>query len=327
MKGRLVGPGLALTLLSVPAMALATDDGFVVPAWPYPGNTPAAAATPPPRDGTLLRLPNSSRAYTRAEITDLFATPDWYPDSHPPMPDVVSHGRKPSVYACGYCHLPEGQGRPENASLAGLPAAYIQAQVADFRSGARRSAWHGTYLPAELMRGSAENATDAEIASAAAYFAGLRMTRRIDVVESSEVPTTRESGWLYVPVEGAGTESLGQRIIEVAVDQARHELRDSESGYRAYVPVGSVARGRGIVENGLDGKASACGTCHGADLRGAGLVPPLAGRSPTYVVRQLLAFKTGARAAPASAPMLPIVAHMGIDDMIAIAAYAASREP
>jgi len=46
----------------------------------------------------------------------------------PPMPRIVAHGRD-DAWACAYCHLPNGQGRPENAPLAGLPAAYIVEQV------------------------------------------------------------------------------------------------------------------------------------------------------------------------------------------------------
>lgn len=274
---------LALALV-VPAAAAAAD--FAVPAWAYPTDPPASsAATTPPDDTTLLRLPGSRVAFTKAQVKDLFAAPDWYPDSHPPMPDVVARGRKPRVHACGYCHLPDGQGRPENAPLAGLPAAYIEAQFAAFRSGERRSAWHGRNLPTELMRSSAESATAAEVAEAARYFSSLRMTRRVAVIESASVPGTHVAGWLYVPTEGAAREPLGQRIIEVAVDHARHELR------------------------------------------GAGLVPPIAGRSPTYMLRQLLAFRTGARAASSGVPMQPVVARLDVDAMIAIAAYVGSLEP
>jgi cytochrome c553 len=243
------------------------------------------------------------------------------------MPVVVAKGRRPSVYACAYCHLPDGTGRPENAALAGLPADYMAAQIAGFRSGARLSAWHGPYRPTDLMRSSAESATDEEVAAAADYFSKLPMRRRVEVVETTDVPQTREIGWLYVPIEGAGTEPLGQRIIEIPLDHERHELRDSASGFRAYVPEGSIARGKRIVESGGDGLTVACGSCHGTQLRGAGLIPPLAGRSPTYIVRQLLAFRTGSRAAAAGEPMRPVAERLAVEDMIAVAAYAAAQEP
>ena len=320
--------GAALVLLSLATLAQAADDGFVVPAWPYPGSPAGTAAAAAPPDATTpLRLPGSNEAFTAAQLRDLFAPPDWYPDRHPPMPGIVAHGRKPAVYACGYCHLPDGQGRPENAALAGLPAPYIEAQVADFRSGTRRSAWHGTYLPTDFMRASAENAADAEVASAAEYFSGLRLTRRVEVVEATRIPRVAESAWVYVMVGGDETEPLGRRIIEVAIDHERHELRDPATAYRAYVPQGSIARGRTIAQSGQGGTALACVACHGTDLRGAGVVPPLAGRSPTYIVRQLLAFRTGARSAATGAPMMPVVALMNVDDMVAAAAYAASLEP
>jgi len=314
---------IALQLPATPAAA-----EFVVPAWAYPVDPPAiATSVAPSDDGTLLRVPGSRVEFTRSQVKDLFAAPDWHPDSHPPMPEVVARGRKPEVIACGYCHLPDGQGRPENAPLAGLPAAYIESQVVAFRSGERRSAWHGPNLPNELMLATAESATAAEVAEAARYFSGLRMTRRVEVIESDSVPGTHVAGWLYVPTEGAAREALGQRIIEVAVDHEHHELRDANSEYLAYVPPGSIARGRDIVSSGGDGVTLPCGNCHGADLRGAGLVPPIAGRSPTYILRQLLAFQTGARASAGGAPMQPVVARLGVGDMIAIAAYVGSREP
>jgi len=78
---------------------------------------------------------------------------------------------------------------------------------------------------------------------------------------------------------------------------------------------------------GGDGRTLPCGGCHGADLRGSGQVPPIAGRSPTYIVRQLLAFQRGARASRAAEPMRPVVAQLQIDDLIAVAAYVARQAP
>jgi cytochrome c553 len=86
-------------------------------------------------------------------------------------------------------------------------------------------------------------------------------------------------------------------------------------------------RGQTIAQSGQGGTALACDACHGPDLRGVGVIPPLAGRSPTYIARQLLAFRTGSRSSAAGASMMPVVAQMNIDDMIAAAAYAASLEP
>src|SRR5436190_16688645 len=108
------------------------------PAWAYAlnppapaGGAPAAPAAPP--DTSQKRVPGSSVALTLPQTRDLFNPPDWYPDDHPSMPVAVAHGRRPDVRACGYCYLPNGQGRPENASLAGLPAGYIVQQMADYK--------------------------------------------------------------------------------------------------------------------------------------------------------------------------------------------------
>jgi cytochrome c553 len=51
----------------------------------------------------------------------------------------------------------------------------------------------------------------------------------------------------------------------------------------------------------------------------------LPGRSPTYILRQLLAFRTGARSSESSRSMQPVVERLGIDDMIAIAAQVADH--
>jgi cytochrome c553 len=44
-------------------------------------------------------------------------------------------------------------------------------------------------------------------------------------------------------------------------------------------------------------------------------------------MRQLLAFKTGARSSKEGAPMRAVVEKLSVDDMIAVAAYVASRKP
>jgi cytochrome c553 len=343
MKG-ISRTALLMSLAALPARALPAAEqwpaapvtagiappAFEVPAWAFPINPPpgaTAVAAPAADDARLLRVPNSSAAFTRAQVRDLFAPPDWHPEEHPPMPEVVAHGRRPLVFACAFCHLPDGRGRPENAAVAGLPAAYIEQQLKDLASHARRSAWASPgYLPGELMLRAATNASAAEIAEAADYFSRLPLrSRRAKVVETERVPRTHVAGWMYVPTEGAGDEPLGSRIVEVARDLERHELRDSTAEYVAYVPPGSIARGREIATSGANGLTLPCTSCHGDQLRGVGLVPPIAGRSPTYLLRQLVAFRTGARATAAGQPMQLVVARLELNDMIAVAAYVASQ--
>ncbi len=146
------------------------------------------------------------------------------------------------------------------------------------------------------------------------------------MVEAKDAPKSRIAGSMHTPT-GDGTEPLGQRIIELPEDLARTELRDGSSGFVAYVPVGSIAKGELLVKTGGGGRTIACGTCHGADLKGLGPVPPLAGRSPSYTVRQLYDLQQGVRKGAWSALMKGAVEKLTVDDMIAIAAYTSSREP
>jgi len=298
-----------------------------VPSWVYPLNPPTVGT--PTFDSTkALHLAGSPVSFTEAQLNDLFAAPDWYSDSHGAVPAVVSHGNSPQVFACGYCHSPSGQGRPENASLAGLSTQYIIQQVADFKSGARRSAYQGAYRPSDLMLKVALNATPEDVEAAARYFTAQTLRPRVTVLERRRVPNTHVEGWVYVADAGKGREPLAGRILEIAPDIVRHEKRDDRLRYIAYVPVGSVARGKLAARKGIDGRAAtACVSCHGADLGGVGPAPPISGRSPTYLLRQLLAFQTGARSGAGAVPMQAVVANMGLKDMVAVAAFAASLPP
>ena len=238
----------------------------------------------------------------------------------------VARGRRPDVRACGVCHRAEGTGGPENASLAGLPAAYIIQQMADFKSGARRFSGPRR-SPVVLMNAVARAVTPDEVAEAAAYFSSLRPKRLIDVVESDTVPTTTIAGVFYT-VDGSGrSEPLGQRIIEVPRDVRRFELRDTHARFRAWVPPGSLARGASLVNTPRAGTDITCSRCHGAGLRGSAQAPSLAGRSPSYIMRQLYDFKHGARRGSGRGPMSANVEPFSTSDMLALAAYIATLEP
>jgi cytochrome c553 len=298
------------------------------PYWAYPINPPAKAshARSRPVDNAPLHVPGSRAAFTRRQISDGFSPPDWHPDAHPPMPEIVAHGRRPQVAACGYCHLPNGQGRPENASLAGLPVDYFIRQVADFKSGRRKCSKPG-FLPAEAMTTHEIKATPQEIQTAATYFSNLKLKPWIRVIETATVPKTHVAGWMLVPTAGGGSEPIGERIIETPVNLELTEMRDDASGFIAYVPVGSVEKGRGLVTTGAAGTTIQCAICHGPDLKGLGNVPSIAGRSPSYIVRQIYDIQSGARNGVDTQLMKPVVARLTLDDTISIAAYLASLHP
>jgi cytochrome c553 len=307
----------------VPSLAQASASSIDVPAWLFPFQAPATK----PDSVTLQRVPGSQVTFTAAAAGNPYSVVDWFPASHAPMPEIVSHGRQRAVWACAYCHLPDGSGRPENAMLAGLPVAYIEEQVTDIKSGARHGPWPLPFAPSDNMRKVADSATADEIAAAARYFSGLRSRQRSRVVEATDIPRPVAGAGIWVSEANSEKEPLGHRLIEMPADAHRHELRDPLVEYLAYVPRGSIARGRVLATVGAPPATPPCESCHGPGLRGVALVPPLAGRSPSYVLRQLLAFRNGTRSAAASAPMRAVVQTLSLDDMIAAAAYAASRTP
>lgn len=296
----------------------------VPPPWAYVVNPPGFK--PSPDDGALRRVPSSSAAFTLTQLRDLFLAPDWHPGDHPAMPQIVSQGRKPEVFACGVCHRADGPGGPENSGLAGLPAAYIVQQMADYKSGARNTSMP-QMLPSKLMISLSKAATDAEVEAAAAYFSALKPRSIIRVVETDTVPKTYVAGWYLAAVKTGEKEPIGQRIIEVPEDLEQFVSRDARSRFIAYVPIGSIQKGQTLATTGGGGKTVQCGICHGADLKGLGPIPGIAGRSPSYFVRQLYDFKHGARAGTGSALMKPSVERLTVEDMISLAAYAASLTP
>jgi cytochrome c553 len=107
-------------------------------------------------------------------------------------------------------------------------------------------------------------------------------------------------------------------------------------GFVAYVTHGSLAKGKELVMLGgmsivdnqiVQGKTTACTACHGVDLMGVADVPPIAGRSPSYIARQLFDIQQGTRNGAAVQLMKLVVAKLTPDDIVAVSAYVASRFP
>ncbi len=295
-----------------------------------------------PAEQTRARQARGSRAtYSLVDVRDGHNVIDWFPQDHPsPMPPIIKNGPSAgtgnTARGCGSCHLPNGKGRPENAPPAGLPVAYFMRQLQDFRNGLRRSAdprKPNTNTMIEL----AKVMTDEEMRLSAEYFAAIKWTPWIRVVESDTVPKTRIVGNLFLPTEKERTEPIAGRIIEVPEDVEQAEtLRSPRSGFIAYVPPGSVEKGRDLVTTGgmrivgneiIQGKTTPCVTCHGLDLMGVADVPPIAGRSPSYIVRQVWDIQQGTRNAPAVQLMKQAIANLNGEDLVAIAAYVSSRKP
>lgn len=316
---------------------------------PKPGETAAPQAPPTrnlrpgadPAEQTEMRhVEESKTEYSLVDIRDGSSVIDWFPEDHPPMPDIIEHGPAAAgeqKRGCGSCHLPNGKGRPENASPAGLPAAYILRQLNDFRNGLRHSA-DPRKANTNTMILLAKAMTDEEMRQAAEYFSAVKWTPRFRVVETNLVPTTRIAGELYIATSNKRTEPIAGRIIEVPEDEEQTEaLRNPRVGFVAYVPVGSIRKGKDLVTLGgmkvvngqiVQGKTTACGACHGTDLMGvAPDVPPIAGRSPSYLARQIFDTQQGARNGSNSSVQLMkmVVDKLTPEDIVAITAYLASR--
>jgi cytochrome c553 len=317
-----------LSFLIISAVATAsTRAAAEFPTWAYPVAGPAVPGTAAlPDDRSPKHVPDSNVALTKAQFAaHVTAVPDWHPGDHPAMPGIVSVGREPKVWACGYCHLPNGAGRPENTSLAGLTPAYFKQQLADFKHG-NRAGSEPKRAPQNFMIALANAATDDEIAQAAAYFAALKPESYVKVVEADMVPISYVAGAMLAKVPGGGLEPLGDRIIEIPEDLERADNRDSRTPYLAYVPVGSIEKGASLAATPKAGMTQQCAVCHGPELKGLGDVPRLAGRSPSYLMRQLYDYKSGTRTG-ASGLMKTVVASLSQQDMIAIVAYVSSRKP
>ena len=218
-----------------------SKDTIELPEWLFPIDPKSIKPNPnPPKldDKELLEIPDSKEKFTLARINDPFNAPDWRPNDHIPMPEIVARGRKPAVMACAYCHTPTGQGRPENSALAGLPEAYFKEQLLDLRSGKRKPTGPDAYLPSQIMLKIAKAMTDAEIDESAKYFAQQKLRRRVYVIESLRIPRAERAAWIYEEVPG--TEDLEDRLLEVTNELVRHERRDDRLEYSAYVPPGSI---------------------------------------------------------------------------------------
>jgi cytochrome c553 len=306
---------VAIALL--PVVAAAADK----PDWAFPVTE---KVQPPARfAGDRLRPapPGSTLSITRAKADDMYDIPNWYPAMYPAMPKIVQYGNKDmQVRACGSCHLPTGTGHDESAYMAGLPTGYFIRQMADWKRGDRK--FGGT------MVAMAKVITDAEIKGAADYFAQLKPRPWIRVVETDTVAKSYIGpGNKRLLHPDGGTEPIGNRIIEVPEDEEVVVYRDPSSGFVAYVPKGSIARGRELATTGGAGKTVPCAICHGATLQGLGEVPAIAGRHPNYIVRQLWNMQNGDRVGTSSALMKQVVVKLGNDDMLALAAYAGSLAP
>ncbi|MGH9256501.1 MAG: c-type cytochrome [Vicinamibacterales bacterium] len=333
---RTVGALFAIALVILGASVIAQQQAAPAPTGPIPAGLPEWAYTPPPPpgsppppsalpadDNTAVSIPGTTKTFTRGQLRAVKETMDWYPeDRHGTLPEIARFGKQ-GVRQCTLCHLPDGSGRPENAPISSYHPVYFMQQMEDFRDGLRKSA-DPRKANTNVMIGFAKATTREEDLAAAEYFAQQPYPRRIKVVESKTAPKVRLQGGMHMAVpanEGGGMVPIhADEIVEIPDDNLRAEARDTRMPWTAYVPPGTLNRGKQVAAK------YQCATCHGANLEGVGPVPPLAGRSPSYTMRQLFDFKTGARRGPWGELMKPVVANMSVQDMAAVSAFAAATQ-
>jgi len=290
--------------------------------WAYPVG-PADLPRPDPSATFTAQGADPSIKLTMRQIVDPFGPPDWYPKEHAPLPQIVGHGRAPHVLACTLCHLPNGNGHPESASISGLTVPYIIAQMHAFRDGER------TNIRAPNMIEMALDISDKELREAAAYFAHIprAQQRWIRVVETSRAPASHVgAGGARFFDKGAQTVAVAPDMIYEVAESEEVELRNDHVGFVDYVPMGSLAKGR-TVAMGNRGQQPACGSCHGDTYRGRDDAPRIAGRSAYYLIRQLADMRSGVRKGAAVGAMKDIVGKLSDADILNVAAYMASRAP
>ena len=326
-----------ITIAILGVSIFAQQRGAPAPAAPIPAGLPDWAYAPPPPagsppppsalpadDNAVVSIPGTTKTFTRGQLRAQKETMDWYPeDRHGTIPDIARFGKE-GVRQCTLCHLPDGSGRPENAPISAYHPTYFMQQMQDFRDGLRKSA-DPRKANTNTMLGFAKATTREEDMAAALYFAQQPYPRRIKVVEAKTAPRVRLQGGMHMAVpanEGGGMVPIpAGEIVEIPDDNLRAEARDTRLSWTAYVPPGTLNRGKQVAAK------YQCATCHGAQLEGIGPVPALAGRSPSYTMRQLFDMKTGARRGPWAELMKPIVTSMSVQDMAAVSAFAAATAP
>lgn len=313
---------LASVVALLPAAGFAAENAL---SYAYPV-APQGLPQPDPNQKHQAKGTPTGMQLTFREINNQFGPPDWFPNEHPPMPSVVKNGRPSHVRACMLCHLPHGNGHPESASVGGLPADYIVDQMHAFRDGTR------TNNRVAAMVEMAKDITEAELKEAADYFASIPRDKQlwIKVIETANAPENEVGpGGARFLVEGSTkTMPVGPtQIYEVAEDGEGVELRDQHAGFLAFVPVGSIAKGKELATTGGNGKSVQCSICHGSDYRGIGNVPRIAGRAPYYMIRQLADMRSGARHGKNMQLMVQVVANLTDEDIVNLTAYLASLDP
>ena len=192
------------------------------------------------------RLPSTFRTARRRSPSPSSATSFTWPTG---SPAIIPRCRKSSCTAvrptfadaaCATC--PTARDGRRTPRLPACPYAYVVQQLAGFQersANERRRAQDEHHADDPGRQGMTDDGDQV----AADYFSSMKWTpwirsSRPTRCRRRESPATCSS---RSPI--GGTEPLGNRIVETPEDAERFELRDPRSGFVAYVPRGSIAKG------------------------------------------------------------------------------------
>ena len=250
---------------------------------------------------------------------------DWYPDDHPPMPEIVARGRESDkLRAVRPLPLSERTGQARERS-GRRPARRVHPAAAggvQERHAAERRPEEGQHQRNDSDRPAPDRRRDEggrpSISRPSSGGHGSRSSR--------PRPCRRRSpgmNGLFLPQPGNETEPLGKRILEVpenpdvhragarpAIGHARLRARRQHQARRG-------DRHDGRREDGGSARSATAPIC-----RASAPFHRIADRQTSYIARQLYDYQAGTRESPL---MKPVVAKLTEDDMIAIAAYLGSK--
>jgi cytochrome c553 len=220
-----------------------------------------------------------------------------------------------------------GQGVVGVPDLAGLPATYLFGEIKAFREGSRTSSQSGRLATSVMIR-VAKSWPDADLRAAVAYYASLPRRTPIHSVETETAPSMRVErfGWTYVDAKHPQRQALKGAVAEAPESLARVFMYDPSDRQLVYVAKSTLMRGQSLVATG-GGGGQPCSGCHGVNLHGGPLAPPLAGRDPSYLARQLWDIRSGARSGASAGLMRGPAEGLSARDVTAVAAYLASLKP
>ena len=268
-----------------------------------------------------MTLAGSTKSFQFNQINNGYGPADWFPEMHPPMPPVVAQGdRQRMINACGNCHLPNGKGRPTNASVSGLSESYFIQTLTDFKNDLRKTS-DARKVNIKRMGDFAKGLTDDEIRTIAKYFGSIPWTPWIRVVETDMVPKTPPHRWPLHSQRGSNCRYGTDRAADCRGARGSGEGRCLPRPARRLHRIcaqGNVQEGEALA------KTAQCTVCHGPNLEGVGPVPAIAGRSASYTMRQLFDMQQGNRKGMWTDLMKPVVAKLSTEDLMNLSAYTAS---